>query len=221
MLAQEPHQMNTYLNPGLQTPAEFLHPSGLLGLRSRHRQNALRQHPSPGLPHSNWLGAWALVEAYESPWLHCPISLPGRAGISHPIPKLSNIFPYPRACHSKQQQPVLEAERVFPSWSCGPQQASCDGCHRLLGDVHQHECQCFSFVGLKSAHCWRSNTRVIWSQDLQDRLACLGADVLRLKYPALLPFRDITDGWKNLALEHQTMVDLLPMLWEVLFHTGG
>ena len=85
--------MNPSLNNVLQPPTEFLCPAGLFGLCFCHRQHALFQNPSPGLPYSNWLDARELVEADEVPWHQRCVGHPGWSAISHPVTKFPENLP--------------------------------------------------------------------------------------------------------------------------------
>ena len=128
----------------------------------------------PGLPQSDWPYPKALVESNEAPRHQCPVGRPGWETFGHPVPKFPENMPEPHAYHDKLQQLLFKPDQIHPSWPRCPQQSSCDGSHRRIGDVHQHHCQWFSSVGLQYDRCQGAGLVVIQAEDFQDRLACLG-----------------------------------------------
>ena len=52
----------------------------------------------------------------------------------------------------------------------------------------------FDFVGLKAALRWRAGARVLLAEDLQGRMAYIGADFTWMEDPDLLPVRNPSYG---------------------------
>ena len=93
LLPQKPYFMYPPFNNCLQTTAELLRTSVLLGLLPRHHKHTLIQHPPPSLPHAYWPYPMALVESDEAPRHQCSVGRLGWATVVHPVSKLPNNMP--------------------------------------------------------------------------------------------------------------------------------
>ena len=63
--------------------------------------------------------------------------------------------------------------------------------------------------------------RVLLSEDFQDRLACIGADVPWMEDPSLIHVCNPLDGLEELPLEHQAVKYLRTVLWGMFSPAGG
>ena len=155
-------------------------PTGLLGLCPCHFQNVLYQHPTSGLPDTYWPYPRALVEANEAPQHQFPVGRQGWAIVVHPAHDLPHNMPEPHTPHPKMQQTMLKAYLIHPSWSCWYRKLSRDSSQFRIGDVHWHHCRWFASVCLQYVHCQRAGLGVLWVENIQYRMSCLRARVLRL-----------------------------------------
>ena len=126
-----------------------------------------------------------------------------------------------QTCRPKPKKPVLQTDGIHPSWNLRPRQSSHDCCHCWVCDVHWNHCQWLVSVGLQTARCWWAGLGVLRAEEFQDRLACLGAHVLRLEHPAFLPLRYRVNRRLKFSPEHQAVVYLCPVLRGIHFPSGG
>ena len=62
---------------------------------------------------------------------------------------------------------------------------------------------------------------VLQAEDAQYRMACIGARVLLLEHPSLLPLRNPANCQYQVSPEHQAVVYLIPVLWSILPPADG
>ena len=62
---------------------------------------------------------------------------------------------------------------------------------------------------------------MLLEEDVQDRLVCLGARVLRMEHSSLLPLRDPKNRRLQFSPEHHAVMYLRPMLRGILSLSGG
>ena len=116
---------------------------------------------------------------------------------------------------------MLQADGVHPSWTLWPQQSSQHCYHRCVCNFHRHQSRWLASIGLHTLRCWWAGLGVLWAEDVQDRLSCIGERVLWMAHPSLLPVRDPANLRLQFYPEHQAVVYLCPVIQGILPPAGG